>query len=38
MAEAYGVGTETELTVPECARLKKPEREVLYPKAEAQFL
>jgi len=35
--EAHG-GTETELTVPERARLKELEREVQELKAEAQFL
>ena len=38
VAEAYGVGPETELTIPERARLKELEREVQELKAEAQFL
>jgi transposase len=38
VAEAYGIGTEIELTFPERARLKELEREVQELKAEAQFL
>jgi transposase len=37
VAEAYGIGTETELTVPKRARLKELAREAQELKAEAQF-